>query len=379
MKKIIAVMALSALLLGRCTPATMPEALKQNDTSSASEVSAVKEYAPLNYESPKGVWLPYLEYDKLMQGSTADEFRTAVNKRLSEFRDNGMNTVYVHIRPTGDAYYSSTFFPKGKYLGGDYDPLEIILDEAHDMELSVHGWINPLRLQTTEEMAEIPDSFITKQWYSSGDDLNIGEADGRLYLRPDSPEVRELLANEIREIIGTYDVDGIHIDDYFYPDTDPSFDAGNFSLSGESDLTKWRTDAVSEMVKAMYSAVKDADERVMFGISPQGNIKADYETQYADVRRWISEEGFCDYIVPQIYYGFKNETLPFSSVLEEWERMAENSNVRLIIGLGAYKLGKEDRWAGESGESEWLDDPAIIDKQTQAVLDSSADGYAVYY
>ena len=322
---------------------------------------------------------PYLEYDKLMQGSTADEFRTAVNKRLSEFRDNGMNTVYVHIRPTGDAYSSSTFFPKGKYLGGDYDPLEIILDEAHDMELSVHGWINPLRLQTTEEMAEIPDSFITKQWYSSGDDLNIGEADGRLYLRPDSPEVRELLANEIREIIGSYDVDGIHIDDYFYPDTDPSFDSESFALSGESDLTKWRTDAVSEMVKAMYSAVKDTDERVLFGISPQGNIKADYETQYADVRRWISEDGFCDYIVPQIYYGFKNETLPFSSVLEEWERMAENSNVRLIIGLGAYKLGKEDRWAGESGESEWLDDPAIIDKQTQAVLDSSADGYAVYY
>jgi len=84
-------MALSALLLGRCTPAAMPEALKQNDTSSASEVSTVKEYAPLNYDSPKGVWLPYLEYDKLMQGSTADEFRTAVNKRLSEFRDNGMN------------------------------------------------------------------------------------------------------------------------------------------------------------------------------------------------------------------------------------------------------------------------------------------------
>lgn len=379
MKKIIAVMALSALLLGRCTPATMPEALKHPDVSSVSEDSVTKEYVPINYESPKGVWLPYLEYDELMHGSTAEEFRTAVKKRLSDFRDNGMNTVYVHIRPTGDAYYSSTFFPKGKYLGGDYDPFEIILDEAHKLKLSVHGWINPLRLQTTEEMAEIPDSFITKQWYSSGDSMNIGEADGRLYLRPDSPEVRELLANEIREIIGSYNVDGIHIDDYFYPDTDPSFDAESFSLSGEDDLTKWRTDAVSEMVKAMYSAVKDTDERVLFGISPQGNIKADYETQYADVRRWISEDGFCDYIVPQIYYGFKNETLPFSSVLEEWERMAENSNVRLIIGLGAYKLGKEDRWAGESGESEWLEDPDIIDKQTQAVLESSADGYAVYY
>ena len=379
MKKILAVMALSALLLGRCTPAAMPENLKQPDPAAVSEAAANKEYAPLNYEYQKGMWIPYLDYAEYMQGKTADDFRSAIRKRLSDAADSGTNTVYVHIRPTGDAYYKSTFFPKGRYLDGDYDPLEIMLDEAHKLGLSVHDWINPLRLQTAEEMETVPDSAITKQWYSSGDSMNIGETGGRLYLRPDSPEVRELLANEIREIIGSYDVDGIHIDDYFYPDTDPSFDSESFALSGESDLTKWRTDAVSEMVKAMYSAVKDTDERVLFGISPQGNVRADYETQYADVRRWISEKGFCDYIVPQIYYGFKNETLPFSSVLEEWERMAENSDVRLIIGLGAYKLGKEDRWAGESGESEWLDDPAIIDKQTQAVLDSSADGYAVYY
>lgn len=373
MKRLFAALALSALLLGRCTPATIYPLEKSSESLSVSDA----DYVPVNYDYQQGMWLPYLEYAELMQGRDAEAFRSAVRERFKNAADSGINTLYIHIRPTGGAYYSSTLFPKGAYLDGDYDPLAIMLDEAHELGLSVHGWINPLRLQTEAEMQYIPDSFITKQWYSEG--RNTGTVGGRVYLRPDSPEVRELLSNEITEIVNNYNIDGIHIDDYFYPDTDTAFDAESFAESGADDLTRWRTEAVSEMVRTMYSAVKDADERVLFGISPQGNIKADYETQYADVRRWTAEEGFADYIVPQIYYGFKNETLPFSSVLEEWERMAENSGIKLIIGLAAYKEGKEDVWAGVTGESEWQDDPNVIERQIEAVIDSSADGYALYY
>ena len=373
MKRLFAALALSALLMGRCTPATV------HMFDDSSQVSGTQEtgYVPLNYEYQQSMWLPYLSYGELMNGKDADSFRSAVRKRFTEAAENGINTLYIHIRPTGDAYYDSSLFPKGEYNSGVYDPFGIMLDEAHELGLSVHGWINPLRLQTIDEMASVPDSFITKQWYSQG--KNTGIANGRVWLRPDSPEVLDLIADEVTEIIQKYDVDGIHIDDYFYPDTDPAFDAEAFAMSGEDDLTKWRTEVVSQMVRTMYNAVKAADKNVLFGVSPQGNIRADYETQYADVRRWTSEEGFCDYIVPQIYYGFRNETLPFTSVLEEWERMAGNGDIRLVIGLAAYKQGKEDQWAGAAGENEWIEDPTVIERQKDAVISSSADGYALYY
>ena len=171
----------------------------------------------------------------------------------------------------------------------------------------------------------------------------------------------------------------IHIDDYFYPTTDEEFDAVRFAESGSNDLKQWRTEAISDMVKAMYDGTKAADGDVIFGISPQGNLRADYESQYADVKRWLSEDGFCDYMIPQIYYGFNNETLPFLPTLEEWTSLPKSKNVKLIIGLGAYKQGKEDKWAGAAGESEWLESDDVIERQIKAVEDSAADGYALYY
>jgi uncharacterized lipoprotein YddW (UPF0748 family) len=132
-------------------------------------------------------------------------------------------------------------------------------------------------------------------------------------------------------------------------------------------------------VKTIYDTVKEKDERLLFGISPQGNIRSDYETQYADVIKWGSDSGFCDYIVPQIYFGFENETMPFLPTLEEWVKLTEGSKVSLIIGLAAYKLGREDKWAGSTAEFEWINDPDIINKQIDAVKSSGADGYALYY
>ena len=160
--------------------------------------------------------------------------------------------------------------------------------------------------------------------------------------------------------------------------TSPDFDSEEFAESGADDLASWRTENVSRFVKAMHDTVKAIDERLLFGISPQGNIRADYETQYADVRKWAGEKGFCDYIVPQIYFGFQNETVPFLPTLEEWTELIQGSGVSLIIGLAAYKLGREDKWAGKAAELEWINDPDIIQKQIAAVKASAADGYALY-
>ena len=382
MKKILTVITFSALLLGGCSAETMPVPNISPETTTAAEeheVIVTKAYTPLNYDYQQGEWIPYFDYENYLQGKTEDEFRQAIRKRFTNAKENGINTVYLHIHPSGDAYYHSQLYPKGTFWDGEYDPLEIMLDEAHKLGLSAHGWLNPLRLQYTDEFENIPDSYITKQWFNTPESPNIGEVSGRMYLKPDSPEVITLITDTVAEIIENYDVDGIHIDDYFYPTVSPDFDSREFASSGENDLAKWRTDNISRLVQAIYRTVKNADERLIFGISPQGNINADYNSQYADVKRWLAESGFCDYMIPQLYYGFAHETLPFQAALEQWESLPKAEDVRLIIGLGAYKLGKNDAWAGASAETEWIDDPDIISKQINAVKKSTASGYALFY
>lgn len=120
------------------------------------------QYKPINYTGQAAVWLPYTLFGDIMQGKTADEFRSNIANRLDEEQSKGTNTVYFHVHPFGDAYYNSDIFPKGSYLTSDFDPLAIVLEEAHARKISVHAWINPLRCQTTEEMSSLPDDFIVK-------------------------------------------------------------------------------------------------------------------------------------------------------------------------------------------------------------------------
>ncbi|MDE5946383.1 MAG: family 10 glycosylhydrolase, partial [Oscillospiraceae bacterium] len=243
---------------------------------------------------------------------------------------------------------------------------------------SVHVWINPLRCQTAEEFKKISDEFITKKWFNEFEGEYIVNVDGRMWLNPAYSEVTELIVNGIIEIIKKYDADGIHIDDYFYPTVSEDFDAKPFSESGESDLSKWRIENINKLVSEIFSAIKDYDEDILFGISPQGNINQNYNSQFADVKKWCSEAGFCDYIVPQIYFGFKNDSCPFDEVFNQWYDMTKESDISLIIGLAVYKQGKEDKWAG-AGQNEWIDDPDVIKKQQDFISEYENVGFSLYY
>ena len=380
MKKLTAAAFTAAFLISTGCSAVLPS-VKENNAGHTENVTAAEEkkgYVPMNYPRQVGMWLPYVKFQEYMQGKSEEEFRKKAAEILEDAAADSVNTVYFHVHPSGDAYYSSDIYPKGAFLDGSYDPLAVMLEEAHKRGISVHAWINPLRMQTEEQMQALPDSFTVKKWTETGMPY-VKNVSGTWYLDPAYPETVELLCDTVREITDRYNVDGVHIDDYFYPTTSPDFDSEAFALSGASDLAAWRTENVSLFVKKLYDTVKESDERLLFGISPQGNIRADYETQYADVKKWGSESGFCDYIVPQIYYGFENETLPFLPTQEQWTELVKGSDVSLIIGLAAYKLGREDKWAGSSAELEWINDPDIINKQIAAVSASEADGYALYY
>lgn len=382
-KQLLWAAAMTALLSG-CAAANEPSDQTSSlfPESPAPEIDSQPEdvRSPINFTSQIGMWFPYMYYADYLADKSEDEFRAAVREKYTEAKAEGVNTLYLHVHPCGDAYYRSDLFPAGTYFTDQsYDPFEIMLEEAHSLGLSAHAWINPLRCQTSEQMDSLPDSFIVKQWASSPESSPAVLIGDRWYLDPSYPEVTQLIADCVDEILTRYNADGIHIDDYFYPTTDPEFDREQFAASGSSDLEQWRMDNCSRFVKAIYDTVKRRDERLEFGISPQGNINSDYDTQYADVRRWGSEDGFCDYLVPQLYFGFKNAACPFAETLSQWEALVTNENIRLIIGLAPYKLGREDLWAGEAGKNEWIDSPDIIKRQTELVNSSSAAGYALYY
>ncbi|MBE6846447.1 MAG: hypothetical protein E7508_12300 [Ruminococcus sp.] len=336
------------------------------------------DYKPLNYENQKAVWFTMMDFQKALKGKTQEEFTDYILAVLTKIKDTGFNTVYVHVRPYNDAYYKSDIIPLSESCTGEFDPFEIILEKAYTLNLSVHAWINPLRCQTTEQIKKTDSKYKIRQWYddSKKNGRYIVEVDGRWYLNPAYDEVREYISDGVCELAENYHIDGIHIDDYFYPTQEESFDKEAFALSGKTDLKGWRTENINLMVQGIYNAAKSSNNDVLFGISPQGNIEINRSSLYADVIAWCSEGGYCDYIVPQLYYGFKNENKPFNDTLLEWKSIVTSEDVRLVAGICMYKIGSEDKWAG-SGKNEWIEDRNIPSRQISAAFDNKVS-VAVY-
>ncbi|MDD7184473.1 MAG: family 10 glycosylhydrolase [Oscillospiraceae bacterium] len=332
----------------------------------------------INYNVQHARWISYLEYSDIMLNKSEKEFTDYIIKMLENAKSDDINTIYFHSRAFGDSYYKSELFPQGTFLNQNYDPLKIIITEAHKLDISVHAWVNPLRCQTAEEFVTISDDFTTKKWFNEFQGTYICNVDGRMWLNPAYDEVTDFISDGILEIIRNYDVDGIHIDDYFYPSADENFDKSAFSDSGQDNLNQWRIDNINRLVSEIYSEIKNYDDDILFGISPQGNIDIDYNSQFADVKTWCSNSGYCDYIVPQIYFGFKNDTCPFEQTFQQWYDMTKNSDISLVIGLAVYKEGKEDKWAG-SGKNEWIEDSDVIQKQKDFIAEYENTGYSLYY
>lgn len=357
------------------------QTIEQLQIEKEAEITSKSDYKPLNYEYQKAIWLTMMDYQKLLSEKSETEFTDNIKTAFEKIKASGFNTVYVHVRPYNDAYYKSDIFPRAEYYADnmEFDPLEIIINEGHKANLSIHSWVNPLRCQTDSQLKALDSKYTIKKWYDDETKngtyiIKIGD---RWYLNPAYEEVREYVISGISEISGKYEVDGIHFDDYFYPTQEESFDAAAFEQSGSTDLKKWRTENIDNLIKEVYNTVKEINPDMIFGISPQGNIDSDCNVLYADVKKWCSEDGYCDYIAPQIYYGFENENLPFEDTVRAWSELVTCKNVKLVIGICTYKIGKEDEWAG-SGKNEWKENSGIPAKQAEFILQNSVDGIAVY-
>lgn len=346
-----------------------------SDKLTASGDAAENSYSALNYDIQKGVWISYLEYTSMMQQKSEREFRRAVEKCFDNVASIGFNTVYVHARAYGDAYYDSELFPAGDRYDGKidtkpaYDALEIMVEEAHERSLSIHAWVNPMRLMTDKQMKELSDSYQIKKWYNSSSTRGryIVKYNDRWYLNPAYSKVTTFIADGIAEIVSNYEVDGIQIDDYFYPTTDASFDSRAYaSADTEKSLSDWRMSRVNTMVKKLCRTVHGANPTAVFGISPQGSVENDYDELFADVKTWCGTDGYCDYILPQIYFGFDNAALPYDKTIAQWSAMTSGSDVKLVIGLAAYKVGLCDSFAGSSGKNEWINNNDVLARQMKS-------------
>ena len=335
----------------------------------------------------RGVWISYLDYELLLANKSQQEASQAVTEAFTKAKDMGLNTVFLHVRPFADAIYSSEFFPWSHILKGEqsmapgYDPFAMMVEIGHSMGLDIHAWINPYRVQLPGRPDMLSDDNQARIWLDGGGEEVIEISEG-IFLNPANENARELVLNGVREIVENYDVDGIHFDDYFYPTTDPSFDAASYAAylenGGELELADWRLENVNILVRDTYSLIKEIDQNVVFGISPQGNMRNNYETQYADVNRWCSEEGYIDYIMPQVYFGYNHDLCPYTDTILAWNDIIKIPSVKLYVGISPYKIGVADEWAGV-GADEWVENSDVLMRQViDARTLSHYGGFVLY-
>ena len=364
--------------------------LGRGQTASASSVPPTDEAEP-NAALPSGewraVWVSYLEWAG-MDFSSEDTFRAGAAVLMDNCLSIGLNTVIAQVRPFGDALYRSSLFPWSHLCTGEqgqdpgFDPLDVLITEAHSRGLSLEAWVNPYRLRSSANMppalAENNLANVHPEWVCA-----VGEG---LYLNPAIPEAADYVVQGVAELVQNYAVDGIHFDDYFYPTTDESIDAAQFAASGAGNLAAWRRENVTALVRAVHDTVKAADPTLRFGISPQGNPDNDENQQYSDVTGWLASGGgdaVVDYLCPQVYWGQGfalhngSTRFAFENIVPPWLAYPRAADVALYFGLGAYRVGVGDGGSNENSLSGWSTGRALAD-QVAFLREQGAGGWALY-
>ncbi|MBR6795979.1 MAG: family 10 glycosylhydrolase [Clostridia bacterium] len=395
------------------------EDVSAGDDSSSEPVVDNKEkfdedgkYIPLNYETVvlekvtqfcfRDPGLLIGEDGKLRPKEEVEEVADTMMKNI---KADGCNTVLMQMRPNGDSFYESEFFPLSNFVTGDfavqeleYDIVEIFISAAHRYELSFQAWFNPMRNMARSAIEAIPENehFVIQDWAAGFDDPESpyyqyvfeevdGRGDLRFYLNIGEQDTRDLIVNGVREIIQKYNVDGVFMDDYFYPSGVASnFDIDSVAVAeaGVRLIPKWRRENVNKLVKAIYSMVKEEDERLIYGISPNGNISYAYETECADIYTWCSKEGYVDVMYPQFYYGMQHMQTAIDDLTKLWEETITLDSVKLVPVLSLHKSGGIDQWAmSPLANREWIDYTDVILQSLTYLLttdDAKLDGIGIY-
>lgn len=292
----------------------------------------------------RGAWIQAVNGQ--FTGMSEQQMKQYLVNMLDSLQLVNVNAIIFQVRVEGDALYESRYEPWSRFLTGvqgrspGWDPLAFMVDECHSRNMELHAWINPYRARTRGT------SYVAPNHLSKKRPDNFISYDGQLYFNPALQSNRDHICGIVRDILTRYDVDGLHIDDYFYP-----YPAGGkefeddewFTRSGQSSKAAWRRENVNHLIYQLYRTVRDVKPWVKFGVSPFGIYRNSrtweygsetrglqcYDDLYADVLFWINE-GWIDYCIPQVYWEIGHSAADYEELVEWWARYA--SGRPLYIG-----------------------------------------------
>ena len=330
----------------------------------------------------RGVWVATVKNLDIHRHHDAANYNKEIKAIFDSVSQHGANAVFFQVRSWNDAMYPSKLNPWSRWLTGKegvaiegLDPLAVALTEARRHKVQFHAWLNPYRVceapaSISKEKAIVKlskDNFARKH----PEYVISVSANGQqlLILDPGYPQVRKHIVDSVKEILNVYAVDGIHLDDYFYPYSQiGNLDSKSAALhnKGKMPIDDWRRNNIDLLIKdlsdAVHAAAKRQKRRIVFGVSPFGiwaNRKHNqdgsqteglesYYRLYADSRKWV-RLGWVDYIAPQLYWSFDYQAAAFAGLVEWWCRQVEGTNVELYIGMALYQAAPSGKWH-ETGE-----------------------------
>lgn len=374
LKKIIIPLLIIVFLFSGCQP-------KKNEITPPEPSTQVPLTETKTVEEPelRGIWISCFDLENT-SGKTREEYGKLSDEMFCRISEAGLDTAFIHLRAFSDALYQSELFPTSKYIAKyrganlNYDPFEVMLESAGKYNISVHGWINPFRISYNNDPALLCENEAASRYIKSKSTA-VGILPSGIFYNPASTEAQKLILDGIREILTKYDIDGIHIDDYFYPEDCEKLDFAEFEAykasGGALEKSEWRRATVDAFVSAIYNTVKSFSPELIFSISPGAKKDVNYNELFADCEKWLSSEGYADLIIPQLYFGFKREGFNFSTLFDEWDSVKRCSAVRIACGLALYKAGIDE-------SEEWHDEPEVIAAQIDAVRERKWNGFVIF-
>ncbi len=311
----------------------------------------------------RGVWIATVDnIDWPAPHSSTDQQKADLINQLNAHQQTGINAIMFQIRPAADAFYAKSREPWSKWLNGKqgkapdpaYDPLEFAITEAHKRNMELHAWFNPYRATNDGNFGALAPTHITRikpEWFFIYGGIKL--------FNPGIPEVRDYIVRVILDVVDNYDIDGIHMDDYFYPyqiDGQHIDDANTYAQYGKgyNNIKDWRRHNVDTLIEMISDSIQAHNPRVKFGIAPFGIWANKYQNPdgsdthggssyyelFADTRRWV-EEGWVDYINPQLYWPIDGRSAAFNKLLDWWSNNTFDRH--LYIGMAAYRINERTK------------------------------------
>ena len=309
----------------------------------------------------RGAWIQCVNGQ--FKGIGTKTMQETLTYQLDELQKDGCNVIIFQVRPECDALYQSALEPWSYYLTGQqglapqpyWDPLAWMVEQCHKRGMELHAWINPYRAKTKVAHANAVNHVVSQH------PERCFEYDGLTLLNPALKENRDYICQVVTDILERYDVDGLHIDDYFYPYPTPGInipDDAYFRANpqGFTDKDDWRRNNVNLFIEQLWATIRTVKPWVKFGVSPFGiyrNEKSDpngsktnglqnYDQLYADVLLWV-KNGWVDYCVPQIYWEIGNKAADYDELIHWWDKYCTKTT--LVIGEDVERTVKFNQMA----------------------------------